>query len=208
MPTRLYHITHVNNLASVIEQGGLWCDNRRAALDLDPIGIAHAHIKARRARREVPLAPRGTLADYVPAYFGPRSPMLYAIHCGQVDGYAGGQGQVVHLVTTAEAVAESGLPFVFTDGHADMSITEFFDDLANLFKIDWAVIGATYWNDTQQDGDRKRRRQAEFLIHHQLAWGLIQEIGVISNAMAAHVRAILANAPYKPDVAVRKTWYY
>jgi hypothetical protein len=85
--TRVYHITHVQNLQSIIAHNGLWCDNSRQERELDTIGIAHDHIKQRRARRRVHLGAQGTLADYVPFYFAPRSPMLYAIHTGWVEGY-------------------------------------------------------------------------------------------------------------------------
>lgn len=89
--TPIYHITHGRNLAAIIAAGGLWCDAQIAARGLTPLGIAHQHIKERRKQRIVPCAAGGTLADYVPFYFAPRSPMLYAIHSGYVERYDGGQ---------------------------------------------------------------------------------------------------------------------
>jgi len=71
---------------------------------LESVGIAYQHIKDRRARKRVPAGPGGTVADYVPFYFAPRSPMLYAITRGLVPGYDGGQSSVVHLVTSTDAV--------------------------------------------------------------------------------------------------------
>ena len=41
--------------------------------------IGMRHIKERRARKIVPIVPGETLADFVPFYFAPRSPMLYAM---------------------------------------------------------------------------------------------------------------------------------
>lgn len=76
--TDIYHITHISNLPSIIQHGGLYCDNLIPQRNLHPQGIAHQHIKERRARRIVNVAAGGTLADYVPFYFAPRSPMLYA----------------------------------------------------------------------------------------------------------------------------------
>ena len=77
------------------------------------------------------------LSDYVPFYFAPRSPMLYAIHKGKVEGYTGGQGEVLHLVSSAESVAgENGLDYCFTEGHAEIGFSEFFEDLTDLQRID------------------------------------------------------------------------
>ena len=72
--TFIYHITHADNLPSIVQEEGLWCDNEMARRTLSHLGIAHAHIKARRARTTVPVAPGDCLADYVPFYFGPRLP--------------------------------------------------------------------------------------------------------------------------------------
>jgi ssDNA thymidine ADP-ribosyltransferase, DarT len=44
---------------------------------------------------QVPLAPYGCVADYVPCYFAPRSPMLYKLHKGGVPNYSGGHVPVV-----------------------------------------------------------------------------------------------------------------
>lgn len=206
--TPIYHITHGRNLAAIIAAGGLWCDAQIAARGLTPLGIAHQHIKERRRRRVVPCAAGGTLADYVPFYFAPRSPMLYAIHSGHVEGYDGGQAGVLHLVAEAETVAESGCVWAFTEGHAEIALTKFFTDLDFLSAVDWAIMKEIYWHDTDEDGDRKRRRQAEFLVHQFCAWELITEIGVINRQVADRVRAILEPAAHQPAVTVRRNWYY
>jgi len=206
--TAIYHITHVDNLERIIASGGLNCDAAMCTNGVQCIGIAHNHIKERRARTGVPISPGGTLADYAPFYFAPRSPMLYSIHTGYVDGYAGGQESVLHLVSSAEAVKEKGLKFVFTNGHAVIAFSNFFSDLSDLDKIDWAIMKATYWNDTDTDNDRKRRRQAEFLVHSFFPWELIEKIGVINEGVARKVRSVLAGLKRKPVVTVQEKWYY
>lgn len=206
--TLIYHITHVANLPAVLAQDGLWCDRESAQQGLAAVGIAHAHIKERRANRVVRLGPGGTLADYVPLYFAPRSPMLYAIHRNQVAGYRGGQADIVHLVSSAETVQAAGLPFVFTDGHADMEISSFFTNLNDLNHLDWRLMDSKYWHDTSSDGDRKRRRQAEFLVHRFFPWSLVTEVGVINRTAAERVHAALPGAAHVPVVSVHRDWYY
>ncbi len=135
--------------------------------------------------------------------------MLYAIHKGFVDGYERGQSEIVHLVSSVEAVDKADLPWVFTDGHAEMApLTDFYDDLQHLDKIDWEIMKATYWHDTDEDPDRKRRRQAEFLAHDFFPWNLVGAVGVHSQAIADRVREILEKAKHKPDVQITRDWYY
>lgn len=204
--TRIFHITHVSNLNGIINRGGLACDRQAQALDHTCIG--YGHIKARRMVRPVQCGPGGTLGDYVPFYFAPRSPMLFTISRGNVPGYTGGQTQIVHLVSSAEAVHKAGLTFVFTEGHAVISISKFFTNLADLKKVDWKIMAARYWHDTDTDGDRKRRREAEFLVQNQLPWNLIQNIGVYDKNIEARVTQILETIEHKPDVTVERGWYY
>lgn len=204
--TPIYHITQMSNLQGIIAAGGLVCD--RGAQQVAHVRIGHQHIKDRRMHRQVPLAPGGTLGDYVPFYFAPRSPMLYAIHNAQVEGYAGGQSQVMHLVSTVEAAEEAGLAWVFTDGHAEIQFSAYFDDLSHLNKVDWAVMRARYWNDTNDDPDRKRRRQAEFLVHNFFPWEQVSHIGVYDTQTERSVKRALGNSQHKPTVAVERNWYY
>ena len=204
--TRIFHITHVENLAGIIDNGGLDCD--RQAQNINHVCIGHRHIKVRRMNRPIPCAPGGTLGDYVPFYFAPRSPMLYSIHRRAVQGYAGGQSPIVHLVSSAEDVQKGGLSFVYTEGHAVISFSKFFTNLADLNKVDWKIMAARYWYDTDADGDRKRRREAEFLVRNQFPWNLIHNIGVYDKNVEARVAQILETVEHKPDVTVERGWYY
>lgn len=135
--------------------------------------------------------------------------MLYAIHRGAVEGYTGGQSEVVHLISSAEVVRDAGLAWVFTDGHAEMApLTEFYDDLRQLDKIDWQLMKERYWHDTNDDPDRKRRRQAEFLVHEFFPWELVSEIGVCDRSAQLIVRKVVGNAAHEPELRVTREWYY
>ena len=206
--TDIFHITHIRNLPGILQNGGLWCDRVVSQRNLAHISIAHQHIKDRRAQKQVPLPPNGMVADYVPFYFAPRSPMLYSIAHGFVEGYQGGQTCILHLVASAESVLQSGLAFVFTDGHAEMDISHFYRDLHNLNKIDWNIMQSRYWNDTNEDGDRKRRRQAEFLVHEFVPLSLVERIGTINQTTARQTATLLADFQPKPTVQVHPAWYY
>ncbi|MGC8904935.1 type II toxin-antitoxin system toxin DNA ADP-ribosyl transferase DarT [Thermus sp.] len=200
VPTRIYHITHLDNLEGILQTGGLLPYSQRPPTQQN---VAYGHIQDRRAEVVVPVGPEGNLHDYVPFYFCPRSPMLGAIHT-QSTKYQGGQGRILHLVSSAQKVAKARLPFVFTDRHAAVQGVRFFHKLAHLKDLDWKAIQARYWAEVRE------KKQAEFLVKGLFPWGLIEEIGVINASVKAEVEAILARFPNlpHPPVRVRRNWYY
>ncbi|MFN0070445.1 MAG: DUF4433 domain-containing protein [Chloroflexota bacterium] len=204
----MYHITHIDNLPSICGDGRLHCCSELRGRNAGDCDIAHAHIQDRRAATSVPCAAGGRLHDYVPFYFAPRSPMLYAIGRGNVAGYSDGAGPIIHLVSSVAAVAAAGIPFAFTDGHATVAITRFFSSLEDLDQVDWPVMSQTYWNDTNEDPDRKRRRQAEFLVHRAFPWHLIEEIGVASATVRQRVEDTLKDESNTPRITIQRGWYY
>ena len=204
--TPIYHITHVNNLASIVRDERLWCDGEME--NRDCITIGYRSLKDRRAGTEVTVSKYGTLADYIPFYFAPRSPMLFKISHGAVDFYEGGQDPIVYLVSTIELVVKEKLPFCFTDGHAVMALSKQYDDLDHLNRVDWKIMRERYWNDTNEDGDRKRRRMAEFLVHNFFPWSLIGEIGVFDSKRKQKVEKLIGSDKHKPVVTIHRDWYY
>src|SRR5262245_53921500 len=207
IPTPIYHITHVDNLGRILSVRKLSCCAHLRTSSIVYRDVANAEIQGRRESTPVRAGPGGMLHDYVPFYFAPRSPMLYKIHKDQAL-YADGQRAMIPLVAIVQHVYPSR-PCVFTDGHAIMALSEFFEDLAALDRVDWPVMAGRYWNDTQEAPDRKRRRQAEFLIHKELPWALITEIGVADQRIAAQVSAVLTGGEsHRPAVSVRPDWYF
>jgi hypothetical protein len=131
--TPIYRMTHFDNLSKLLDWGGDYAPHKCIDLGLTKQTIHHGHIMDSREGREVTCSAGGSLTDYVPFYFRSRSPMLYAIKGGQVEGYAG-QRDLIFLKTTAEAVAEAGHDYAFTNGHAVIEYAEFFDDLGDLWR--------------------------------------------------------------------------
>ena len=76
----------------------------------------------------------------------------------------------MYLVSSAEAVAASGASFVFSDGNCASTVTNFGSDLTQIESVvDWEVMRAQMWANTADDPDRRRRRMAEFLVHHRVS---------------------------------------
>ncbi len=209
MRVEIYHITHLENLTSILESGGLVAKNRLQIGQGNYRDISHTGIQDRRAIKQVPFPPFGGLHDYVPFYFAPRSPMLYSLHKGSVAGYQEGQRPIVHLVSTVQCVAANDLSWVFTDGHAIMDYADFYDDLAQLNDaIDWNLMRSKFWFDRPEDPNRCCRRQAEFLVHEFFPWSLFSRIGVIDEEMKQRVGHILQRFSMTTSVVQYRDWYY
>ena len=146
----------------------------------------------RRAVKIVPVAPVETLHEYVPFYFAPRSPMLFTINSGNVEGCDYRQDDIVHLVSQDKTYRDGGHTFAFSNLHAVKGFAEFFNDLSRLDEIDWSVFFeeplvegyCRYWHSRTSPARhalRQESRMAEFLVHQQVPIAAISEIGVRTN---------------------------
>jgi len=206
-PTPIIHMTHVGNLDAIFANGALATTASLQAAGAQFNNIAYSSIQAQRAAKRVPCGPGGCLHDYVPFYFTTRSPMLYTINRGNVP-CEGGQDALVHMVSTAQKVAAAGLGYAFSDGHGIMAYSNFYDDLTQLDEVDWDVIGSRQWADTVDDGDRKRRKQAEFLVRDQFPVRLLSGLIVRTPQRRQEVETLLERHGLELKVVDKSTWYY
>lgn len=206
---RIYHITHLDNLARIAADGCL-CSDRiivdRGGATLVGMGT----IKARRLALPVRCHPGDFVGDYVPFYFCPRPVMLYVIYMGNHPEltYRGGQGPILHLEADLGDVVRradaDGRRWAFTLSNAGAYYTEFRADLNQLDEINWTAVDARDWSDS----DVKEDKQAEFLLHESFPFDLVTRIGVISESVRTRVLQILKPTPYAPAVEVVRSWYY
>lgn len=200
----IYHFTDLDNLAPIMGAGELRCHSTAGCA----VDIADATIKTRRMTKRVPCGPGGTVGEYVPFYFAPRSPMLFRIQKGGVDGVSPDPGRLVYLVSSTDAVAQAGHACVFTDGNAAAAFTDFYDDLDVLGDaVDWPLMRARYWSNDADDNDRVRRRCAEFLVHRALPFELVDELCVHDTVARTAVQAA-ATAGWEGTVNIRSNWYF
>ncbi len=212
MPTqpRIYHITHVANLLSIIQEGGLWSEAKIIERGGPAAPIGMNSIKERRLKLPAKCHPGDCVGDYVPFYFCPRSVMLFVIHCGNHPelAYRAGQEPIVHLEADLRSVvnwAESvGTRWAFSLSNAGAYYTEFRNRWDQLAEIDWVAVDARDFRDPEV----KEVKQAEFLLHEFFPWHLVQRIGVISVEVQTRVRRALVGAAHRPAVEVRRDWYY
>lgn len=203
------HFTHVRNLPGILAAGCLRADSqvdRRSGLVME---AADLEIKASRRVIPVSLPPFGCVADYVPFYFAPRSPMLFKLARGGVPTYTQGQEPLIYLVSTVRAIADAGLRWLFSDGNCAAAVTQVFDDLQLLGSVvDWQVMRARMWNNTAEDPDRMRRRMAEFLVHDRVPVSCLAGIAVQTQGMKGQVEGLLAAGGCELPVHIRPDWYF
>lgn len=206
---RLYHIVHVDRLASIAADGCLWCDAETARRMPPGTAIGMSDIKQRR-REELALVSHPGLrpGDCVPFYFCPRSVMLYVIHRRNHPklAYRGGQGLIVHLEADLHAAVDwaeqNDRRWAFTLSNAGSYHFEDRCDLAALNLIDWDAVQATEWQRCAEG------KQAEFLLERSFPWHLVECLGVHSPEAYRHALDALAASDHRPPVAIRPDWYY
>ena len=205
---KIYHIVHVDRLESIVADGALWSDAalQRRARPGTTIGMST--IKQRRLSNPVKCRPGLNVGDCVPFYFCPRSVMLYLIYRAnhpELD-YRGGQDPIVHLEADLHEAANWAerheRRWAFTLSNAGSRYFQDRCDLAQLGEIDWDAVQARNWQG-RTDG-----KQAEFLVEHSFPWTLVRRVGVRSVSIHEQATAAMREAEYRPDVELRRQWYY
>jgi hypothetical protein len=209
-PTLIYHITHVDNLASILSTGGLLSDAEMVGRGGPQVAVGMSSIKQRRLRLPLKCHPGDTVGEYVPFYFCPRSIMLYLLYRGNHPEltYRGGQEPIIHLQLDLHHVATSatdgGDRWAFSLANAGAAYTEFRRELGQLDEIDWSAVAGQDFRDPQV----KEAKQAEFLVRRFVPWELVDRIGVRTARTRDRVLAALAQASHRPPVDVLPRWYF
>ena len=207
---KIYHITHMDNLAAMVAEGGLLSDARMIQRGGPGAPIGMSKIKQRRLTLPVSCYSGDFVGDYVPFYFCPRSVMLYVLHRGNdlELTYQGGQAPIVHLEVDLHTViawaSQHDVRWAFSLANAGTFYTPFRSSLAQLPDLDWGAIQAADF----RDSDIKEGKQAEFLVHGAFPWQLVSRIGVSSPRFQNLVQTALASAAHLPQVVVKPEWYF
>jgi len=203
---RLFRIVHVDNVPWILRHG-LHCRNSPQQ-DPNYINIGSVSLIGKRAQRQVPIPPGGTLSDYVPFYFTPWSMMMYNIHTGYNGITQRANKDIVLFVTSVPKLRELGLPFVFTDEHAYAAGTEFFSDPAELARIDWPLLNSHNFKADADDPGKQLRYQAETLVHGHLPLTALLGIGCHNDAVRQKLESQIAGAGLNLTVKTTPSWYF
>jgi len=155
-------MTHIENIPHILQYGITHSSSANSNPKFVPIGDGSLIT----TRNNILLNNGRLLGEYIPFYFGVRTPMLYVVQNGFNMVTPTPAENIVYCITSVQKIIDFHLDFVFTDGHAVDGFTSQFttQDIDNLDNIlDWTAIRSKYWRD-DKDLDLKRRKEAEFLV--------------------------------------------
>lgn len=207
---KIYHITHVDNLLSIIQDGGLVSDAAMIARGGPAITVGMTSIKHRRLTLPVDCHQGDCVGDYVPFYFCSRSVMLYIIHMANNAEltYKGGQRSIVHLeadmATAIKWANGEGRRWTFSLSNAGTYYAQFRKSLAELSEINCPAVAETDFRLPEV----KEGKQAEFLVHGFFPWVLVNRIGVCSRELSQRTHSALDAASHRPTIELRPDWYF
>jgi hypothetical protein len=209
---RIYHLTHVRNLADILAAGRLLADGSSEWENRPAVDISSE--SNREARRSALLAADGSssVANYVPFALAPKSSVWEGVLGGTPDdrlspaALAAAPADFVMLVTTVkqafdatdERETTNAMAVAVTDGDAASTLTRF---------------GST--RDAAERQIRKLRADqlsevildAELLIADEFPFERVTLIGVANDRARDAVKAILQESSYSPKVAVYPPWF-
>lgn len=212
---KIYHIVHVDRLASIIADGCLWCDAE--ILHRSPPGttIGMNSIKQRRLTQlTLSSYPELHVGECVPFYFCPRSIMLYLIYQANYPelSYHGGQEPIVHLEadlhTSVIWAQNNNYRWAFTLSNAGAYYFEDRNSLEQLNEINWEAVQINRWSGNGISPSVKEGKQAEFLMEFTFPWSLIEKVGVCSRRIYQRVLDVLPTNGHRPLIEIIPEWYY
>jgi hypothetical protein len=201
----IFRMTHRNNLPWILDNG-LHCRDSDKR-DANFVNIGLIELIDKRKSWPVPVSPKGTLSDYVPFYFTPRSMMAYNIHTGRSVPQRDND-EIVILVTSLIRLRELGVPFLITDRHACATITKYSGDLDHLKRIDWKILQNSDFSRDNDDPDKTNRYQAEALVHHHMPIDALLYVGCCDDKQKSWADDLISKRKLNLQVQTKRGWYF
>jgi hypothetical protein len=204
----LFRIVHINNVEYLLHNGISTQQDPQS--NSDYVSIGDTTLINQRMDYPINIEGYGNLGDYVPFYFGPLSPMLLNIKTGYRGIMQQPQSEIVYICCKLNQVINCGVQWCFTDGHAKNKFTGFYNDINDLDKVDWNIVYERYWSNTEDDLDRMRRKQAEFLVKDFVSVNCIESIVVFNEEKRIFVQNLVDSLHLKISVRVNpeNKFYY
>lgn len=194
-----YHFTHIANISSIVEQGGLLSTNLKELYGIKHYNIANTNIQKRRGKMVVPTGPGGVVHDYVPFYFASTNPMLL----GLLNRKVVDQPYICFIAISIERLLEDSV--VFTDASANTAVPpSFYSDPDDLDELNWALIDSRRWG--QDSEDEMHIRMAEVLVYQKAPLDWIDSYIVFNDIAGQEIRNCYRAAGIKKP-AISGDWF-
>lgn len=198
-----FRMVHIKNIPHILQYGIVRKDSPNANPEYVPIGDATV-IRTRQNKRATDDTP---LSEYIPFYFGPRSPMLYVIQHGYNGVKHYPPSEIVYCVVKIEDITNSGIDCCFTDGHAINAATSFYAKSQlpelNTF-VKYEDVFREHWSASDYGDEVKRKKEAELLIKDDIPVQYIDSFVVYHK----EVRQRLVEMGVTQPIYVSSQFYY
>lgn len=166
-------MTHIENVPHIIKYGINHHSSKNPNNNYKAIG----DVSMISARGKYKMPNDESPNDYIPFYFGRRTPVLYVIQNGFNNTEKVHPNEIIYCATTIQKIIDANIDYIYTDGHACDRFTKFYSpsDVTKIKEqIDFKAVKAKYWTEYR---DLKRKKEAEFLIKQDLEYKNIVAFG-------------------------------
>lgn len=182
-----YHFTHIDNIPSIVECGGLLSTNIKNRENIGHHNIANMSIQSRRSEMQVTAGPGGVVHDYVPFYFATVNPMLL----GLLNRKLVDQPYICFVAISIEKLLDERV--VYTNASANtINSPDFYDDPKDLYQLEWELIDSRHWGEGSEA--EKHQRMAEVLVYGKVPLDWIECFIVFNNFAKKKIEDSFKNA--------------
>ncbi|MFO7690037.1 MAG: DarT ssDNA thymidine ADP-ribosyltransferase family protein [Cryobacterium sp.] len=209
---RIYHVTHIRNLAGILAAGALLADTNDALQPRPAIDISATNTRDARRSMLVDGDGSASVAGYVPFFLSPNATFWNNLRSGSDDprleldalGSAAGDFVIfvstVGTVLTARAASDDPLPASVTlaDGDAAAARTRFAatpDAADRMLRL------------LRANPDAEALQNAELLVADTFPLHQITLVGVTNDRVRDAVKAIFQGFAFRPRVVVYPPWF-
>jgi hypothetical protein len=201
----IFRITHRDNVRAILENG-LRC-SQDPLRDAAFVSIGDKDLIGKRATRVLPILLGGTLADYIPFYFTPFSPMALKIKNGkgvnQVES-----ADLVILFSSLEMLESHGVAYLFTDRHAYMQTARFFASRTDLHRVDFEILRRRDFKATSEDPEKIERYMAEALVHRFLPVSALLGLACYTAGVQRELAQLANQLSSQLKIVARPGWFF
>jgi hypothetical protein len=220
---RVYHLTHISNLAAILQDGRLLANE---ALTIRPtVDISAPATRESRKEARVPGAER-SVAEYVPFFLSPNANVWESVRAEAadprlaLDAHGSEAFDFVMLVSTVKRINDglSALAIMKTDADSSDDETPAVPSVVAVTNADAAGtltrFGATpataqrMLQTLRAEIDGEMLLEAELLVPDAVPIEWVTLIGVCNDNVRETVRGILQASSFKPKVAVYPPWFH